>query len=42
MDNKLLPIGKTAKLLGVSIDTLRRWDKSGKFFSVRISSVGNR
>jgi len=42
MDNKLLPIGKTAKLLGVSIDTLRRWDKKGKFFSVRISSGGNR
>ncbi|PIP57494.1 hypothetical protein COX03_02785 [Candidatus Woesebacteria bacterium CG22_combo_CG10-13_8_21_14_all_39_10] len=42
MDNKLLPIGKTAKLLGVSIDTLRRWDKSGKFSSVRISAGGNR
>lgn len=42
MDNNLLTIGKTAKLLGVSIDTLRRWDKSGKFSSVRISSGGNR
>lgn len=42
MDNSLLTIGKTAKLLGVSIDTLRRWDKSGKFSSVRISSGGNR
>lgn len=30
MDNKLLSIGRAAKLLGVSIDTLRRWDKSGK------------
>ena len=42
MDNNLLTIGQTAKLLWVSIDTLRRWDKSGKFYSVRISSGGNR
>jgi len=42
MDDKLLAIGKTAKLLGVSIDTLRRWDKKGKFSSARIGSAGNR
>jgi len=42
MNKNLLTIGQTAKLLGVSIDTLRRWDKSGKFSSVRISSGGNR
>lgn len=42
MDNNLLTIGRTARLLGVSIDTLRRWDKSGKFSSVRMSSGGNR
>lgn len=42
MKNNLLTIGQTAKLLGVSIDTLRRWDKSGKFSSVRISPGGNR
>jgi hypothetical protein len=35
MNRKLLKIGKTAKLLGISIDTLRRWDKSGKLSSVR-------
>lgn len=42
MDKSLLAIGKTAKLLGISIDTLRRWDKSGKFSSVRIDPGGNR
>ncbi len=42
MDSVLLPIGKAAKLLGISIDTLRRWDKSGKFSSVRVASGGNR
>ena len=42
MNNDLLTIGQTAKLLGVSIDTLRRWDKNGKFSSIRISSGGNR
>ena len=42
MDNQLLPIGKTAKLLGISIKTLQRWDKSGKFVSIRVGSKGNR
>lgn len=35
---ELISIGKTAEFLGVSIDTLRRWDKSGKLQSVK--SVG--
>ena len=42
MNDNLLTISKTAKILGVSIDTLRRWDKSGKFSSVRTSTGGNR
>lgn len=42
MDKKLLTIGKTAKMVGVSIDTLRRWDKSGKFSSLRVTPGGNR
>jgi|GEM_PF-5153399 len=32
---EIVPIGEAAKLLGVSIDTLRRWDKVGKITSVR-------
>lgn len=32
---KLLSIGKTASILGVHIDTLREWDKAGKFTSVK-------
>jgi len=42
MDNKYIPIGKTSKMIGVSIKTLRRWDKSGKLAAVRHSSSGNR
>jgi len=30
-----LNVGQAAKLIGVSTETLRRWDKSGKFESVR-------
>lgn len=32
---KLLSIGQTAKFLGVSVDTLRRWDKSGRLLAAR-------
>lgn len=42
MQNKLLTIGQTAKLLNVSIDTLRRWDKSGRFKAIRKTSGGDR
>lgn len=35
MEEKLLSISEAAKFLGVSIDTLRRWDKSGKLIAVR-------
>ncbi|MFH1958952.1 MAG: helix-turn-helix domain-containing protein [Patescibacteria group bacterium] len=38
----LIKIGEAAELLGVSIDTLRRWDKAGKFLSVRTGSKGHR
>ncbi|MEP6642547.1 MAG: helix-turn-helix transcriptional regulator [Gaiellales bacterium] len=30
-----LPIGEAAKALGVSIDTVRRWERSGKITTVR-------
>lgn len=42
MGKGLISIGQASKLLGISIDTLRRWDKNGKFTSVRIGSQGNR
>lgn len=42
MNKSLISIGQAAKLLGISIDTLRRWDQSGKFTSVRIEPQGNR
>lgn len=41
-DQHNVPIGKAAKLIGVSIDTLRRWDKNGKFTALRHSRSGNR
>ncbi len=37
MDIELIPIGKAAEKLHLSIDTLRRWDKSGRFPAVRKS-----
>lgn len=41
-NEKLISIGKAAEMLGVSIKTLRRWDESGKFHSLRMSKSGNR
>ncbi|PIR72728.1 MAG: hypothetical protein COU42_00140 [Candidatus Nealsonbacteria bacterium CG10_big_fil_rev_8_21_14_0_10_36_24] len=41
-DKDLITISETAELLGVSIMTLRRWDKSGRLFSVRKKPGGNR
>lgn len=35
MEEKLLNIGQAAEILGVSIDTLRRWDESGKLVAIR-------
>ncbi|KKP80175.1 MAG: hypothetical protein A2271_03750 [Candidatus Moranbacteria bacterium RIFOXYA12_FULL_35_19] len=37
MSLKLISIGETAKKIGVSIDTLRRWDKKGRFLAIRKS-----
>lgn len=35
MEEKLLTITEAAEILGVSLDTLRRWDKSGKLVAIR-------
>ena len=35
MEDKLLTISEAAKFMDVSIDTLRRWDKSGKLLAIR-------
>lgn len=35
MEEKLLTISEAAEILGVSIDTLRRWDNSGKLVAIR-------
>jgi len=42
MINKLITIRQAAKTLGISIDTLRRWDKSGKLLSVRAGKGSHR
>jgi len=38
----LIPIKETARLLGVSVMTLRRWDKAGRFLSVRKTPKSHR
>lgn len=35
MEEKLLTIAEAAEILGVSLDTLRRWDKNGKLVAIR-------
>lgn len=35
MNDDLITIGQAAEILGVSIDTLRRWDESGKLVAIR-------
>lgn len=42
MSKKLLSIGETAELLGVSVDTLREWDKNNILNSFRPSAASKR
>jgi len=42
MNQKLLSIGKAAKIIGVTIQTLRRWDTAGKLKSFRPTAGGHR
>ena len=35
MEDSALTLGEAAKAIGVSVDTLRRWDRSGKIATIR-------
>ena len=41
-EQDLITISEAAEILGVSIDTLRRWDKSGKLSPMKTSDAGYR
>jgi len=41
-DAELISIGEAARRLGVSIDTLRRWDESGRLRAIRKTPGGSR
>ena len=41
-NDNLIPIGEAAKILNVSLMTLRRWDENGKLVSVRKTPTGDR
>jgi len=42
MESKLLSISQAAEMIGVSIQTVRRWDSSGKLHPVRKKKTGHR
>lgn len=42
MESKLLTISQAANMIGVSIQSLRRWDASGKLFCIRRKKTGDR
>lgn len=35
LSRDLIPVGEAAKLIGISADTLKRWEKAGRISSVR-------
>lgn len=35
MSERTLPVGEAARQLGISLDTLRRWDRSGRIQTTR-------
>jgi len=39
---KLLTIRQVAEILNVHVETLRRWDKSGRLKAIRINDRGDR
>lgn len=42
MENRLVKIGEAAKLLGCSVDTLRKWEKTGELIPDRKTLGGTR
>lgn len=42
MDQELMTIGQAAEYLGVSLNTLRRWDESGKLVAIKKSGGTHR
>jgi len=42
MGLELITIGQASKIIGASIQTLRRWDEAGKLLSVRKTKTGHR
>lgn len=42
MNSKLITIGRASEMIGVSVQTLRRWDKAGKLSAVRKRKTGHR
>lgn len=39
---KLLTIRQAAEILNVHVETLRRWDKSGKMKAIKVNERGDR
>ncbi len=39
---RLVPIGEAARLLGVSVPTLRVWDRAGRLRALRMPGSGRR
>ena len=39
MTDELIPIGEAARMLGVSVDTLRRWDATGRLEAIRVGGA---
>lgn len=42
MENKMIPIKEASIMLGVTMTTLRRWDKSGALKAIRAADKGHR
>jgi len=41
-ETELFPIGETARMLGVSVETIRRWEQLGKIKGTRTAGGARR